>query len=83
MCTANSHSHVVVGAPKPQRRAARGASSWAAGVFVSRNPYPMGASLHTRVIYYNTQANQINLDGNALLVGSNDTNNVRHETLSH
>ena len=28
-------------------------------------------------------ANRINLDGDALLVGSDDANDVRHETLSH
>ena len=45
----------LCGAPKPYRRAARRASSWAAGGFVSRNPYPMGGvfeSLHTGTLIY-------------------------------
>ena len=36
-----------------------------------------------RVLYYDTPANRINLDGDALLVGSDDANDVRHETLPH
>ena len=35
-----------------------------------------------RVLYYDTPASLIDLDGDALLAGSDDANDVRHETLS-
>ena len=65
--------------PKGAPSAARG-GSWKLGY------KPVHIYRHTdipRVLYYDTPANRINLDGDALLVGSDDANDVRHETLSH
>ena len=47
-------NNYTCGAPKPQRHAARGASSWVAGIFVSRNPYLMGGGRlqHTGTLIY-------------------------------
>ena len=67
------------GAPKPQRRAQRRPRE-------KLGYKPVHIYRHTdipRVLYYDTPANRINLDGDALLVGSDDANDVRHETLPH
>ena len=70
--------------PKARRPRGKQLGSWrfrqqeSGGVFMTYR--------HTdiqRVLYYDTPANRINLDGDALLVGSDDANDVRHETLSH
>ena len=56
------------------------------GPIASLNPKQRRDLWHTdkpRVLYYDTPANRINLDGDALLVRSDDANDVRHETLSH
>ena len=39
--------------------------------------------LASLLLSIHTHQNRINLDGEALLVGSDDANDVRHETLSH
>ena len=56
------------------------------GPIASLNPKQRRDLWHTdkpRVLYYDTPANRINLDGDALLVGSDDANDVRHETMPH
>ena len=72
--------------PKACRRRVKQLGSWR---FCQQKSVPDGGGVfahrHTdipRVLYYYTPANRINLDGDALLVGSDDANDVRHETLS-